>query len=72
MRVGGTLTGEHGIGVEKIAMMPLIFSDDDMTLMRTLRDAFNPHGLCNPGKVLPAGGRGCVEKPFTLRKEQGA
>jgi glycolate oxidase len=58
--VGGALTGEHGIGMEKNELMPLIFSSDDLGLMARVRDAFNPDGLLNPGKVLPLG-KACGE-----------
>lgn len=51
--LGGTLSGEHGIGVEKIAEMPRVYSLDDLEIMGWLKLAFNPDGLCNPGKVLP-------------------
>jgi glycolate oxidase len=57
---GGALTGEHGIGMEKNELMPLMFSDADMELMRRVREAFNPGGHLNPGKVLPLG-KGCKE-----------
>jgi glycolate oxidase len=60
IRVGGALSGEHGIGCEKIGYMDLIFSDDDLDQFRRLRAVFNPTGLCNPDKVIPAPGR-CVE-----------
>jgi glycolate oxidase len=58
--VGGALSGEHGIGLEKIGYMREIYSEADLAEMRRLRDVFNPLGLCNPGKVIPAPGR-CVE-----------
>ncbi|HEY4001841.1 MAG TPA: FAD-linked oxidase C-terminal domain-containing protein [Candidatus Xenobia bacterium] len=64
---GGTLTGEHGIGIEKIAMMPLLFSPVDLEVMGRLRQVFNPRGLCNPGKVLPDG----HEPVPGVRKVQG-
>ena len=51
--VGGSITGEHGVGMDKIESMRLIFSDNDMQRMLAVRDVFNPKGLCNPGKVLP-------------------
>ena len=51
--VGGTITGEHGIGVEKMDYMPLIFSPEDLKVMASVRDIFNPTGLCNPGKIFP-------------------
>jgi glycolate oxidase len=58
--VGGALTGEHGIGMEKNELMSLIFSPDDLALMSRVRAAFNPAGRLNPGKVLPLG-KGCGE-----------
>jgi glycolate oxidase subunit GlcD len=59
--VGGTITGEHGVGLDKSEYMPLIFSDDDMETMLRVRAAFDPTGLCNPGKIIPML-RGCGEK----------
>lgn len=50
---GGSVTGEHGIGVEKIDCLPLMFSPADLQLMADLKAVFNPHGLCNPGKIFP-------------------
>jgi glycolate dehydrogenase FAD-linked subunit len=58
--VGGTITGEHGVGMEKDRLMPLLFSEADLGLMRSVRDAFNPRGTLNPGKILPTG-KGCGE-----------
>jgi glycolate oxidase len=57
---GGSLSGEHGIGMEKKDLMPLIFSQDDMQRMQLIKDAFDPAGLCNPGKMFPTAGR-CLE-----------
>jgi glycolate oxidase subunit GlcD len=57
---GGSITGEHGVGLDKSSYLPLIFSDDDMTAMLQVRAAFDPSGLCNPGKVIPLP-RGCGE-----------
>ncbi|PYM19503.1 MAG: FAD-binding oxidoreductase, partial [Candidatus Rokuibacteriota bacterium] len=51
--VGGSISGEHGIGLEKADYMPFIFSTADLALMRELRNAFNPTNLCNPGKIFP-------------------
>jgi len=51
--VGGSISGEHGIGLEKADFMPFIFSAADLELMQRLKHAFNPDGLCNPGKVFP-------------------
>jgi glycolate oxidase len=58
--VGGALTGEHGIGIEKRDLMPLVFSPDDLAMMRRLKEAFDPRGLCNPSKVFPTPGA-CVD-----------
>jgi glycolate oxidase len=55
--VGGVLSGEHGIGLEKRDHMGLIFSDADLDAQRRLRLAFDPDQLCNPHKVLPSGSR---------------
>jgi glycolate oxidase len=54
---GGVLTGEHGVGVEKRDLMPLLFSADDLDAQARLRDAFDPDGAANPLKVLPRGSR---------------
>ena len=58
--VGGSISGEHGIGLEKADFMPFIFSAADLALMQRLKIAFNPTGLCNPGKVFPTK-KSCVE-----------
>src|SRR5205085_3604704 len=50
---GGVLSGEHGIGLEKRDLMPLLFSDADLDLQGRLRAAFDPDGVANPHKVLP-------------------
>lgn len=60
VELGGTLSGEHGIGVEKIMEMPVVFSDADLESMGWIKAAFNPDDLCNPGKVLPTP-RSCGE-----------
>ncbi len=62
VEMGGSLSGEHGIGTDKACSMPKMFSDDDMAVMQRLRVAFDPGGLCNPGKVLPTP-RLCGERP---------
>jgi glycolate dehydrogenase FAD-linked subunit len=51
--VGGSISGEHGIGLEKSDFMPFIFSAADLAFMHRLKGAFNPTGLCNPGKIFP-------------------
>jgi glycolate dehydrogenase FAD-linked subunit len=53
--LGGSITGEHGVGVEKNELMPLIFSSDDMEYQRRIKDTFDPSGMLNPGKVFPTG-----------------
>jgi glycolate oxidase subunit GlcD len=60
VRAGGSITGEHGVGLDKSAYLPLIFSEDDMDAMLAVRAAFDPSGLCNPGKMIPMP-RGCGE-----------
>ena len=52
---GGTLTGEHGVGLEKKEQMPLVYSDEDMAAMVMVRDAFAPNNTLNPGKIFPDG-----------------
>ncbi len=54
---GGSLTGEHGVGSEKRDLMGLVFAAVDLDAQARLRDAFDPDGLLNPGKVLPRGAR---------------
>jgi glycolate oxidase len=51
------LSGEHGIGLEKRDLMPLMFSEVDLAAQAALRAAFDPDGLANPGKVLPSPAR---------------
>ncbi|HZO71293.1 MAG TPA: FAD-linked oxidase C-terminal domain-containing protein [Ktedonobacteraceae bacterium] len=55
--VGGSITGEHGIGVEKQAEMALIFNEVDLRIMQQVRKAWNPQELFNPGKLFPLPGR---------------
>jgi len=52
--LGGSISGEHGIGSEKLAHMPMMYDERDLEVMARLRRAFDPSGLCNPGKVLPS------------------
>ncbi len=51
--LGGTITGEHGVGTEKLEGMRLVFSEDDLEFQRQIRAALDPRGLLNPGKLLP-------------------
>jgi len=64
VEAGGSLTGEHGIGMEKNCYMPLQFAPADLAAMRRVKEAFDPLGLANPGKIFPTPGR-CRE--FALR-----
>jgi glycolate oxidase subunit GlcD len=52
--LGGTITGEHGVGTEKIEAMRMVFSEDDLEFQRVLRQAFDPAGLFNLDKIIPA------------------
>ncbi len=58
--VGGSITGEHGVGLEKKEVMPKLFSEETLDTMRDLKKLFDPACLLNPGKLLPTG-KGCLE-----------
>ena len=58
--VGGSITGEHGVGIEKREEMTYIFSQEEIDLQLKVRDVFNPYNLCNPDKIFPSPSR-CVE-----------
>src|SRR5438874_8970332 len=60
LRCGGSVTGEHGIGVEKIDFMPKLFTAEDLNMMLRLRSAFNPENRCSPAKIFPTAGA-CIE-----------
>ena len=79
VRAGGTITGEHGVGLDKRELLPLVFSDADMDAMLRVRAAFDPLGLCNPGKIVPML-RGCgeanaiateVSQPVEVQRQSG-
>jgi glycolate oxidase len=59
---GGSITGEHGVGLDKKRFMPDMFTDSDLDTMQLVRCAFDPAGLANPGKVFPTP-RLCGERP---------
>jgi glycolate oxidase len=63
---GGSLTGEHGIGEDKKKYLPKMFTTEDMDTMQLLRCAFDPHQICNPGKIFPTP-RLCGERPGPFR-----
>jgi glycolate oxidase len=65
---GGSVTGEHGIGVEKLDFMREMFSPDDLEAMRHLREAFNPDGRLSPGKMLPTAGACGLEQKHPGRR----
>ena len=65
---GGSITGEHGVGFDKKRFMSLMFGEGDLDTMNTIRCAFDPKGLCNPGKVFPTP-RSCVESGRTTYRE---
>jgi glycolate oxidase len=67
VEAGGSITGEHGVGVDKKAYMPSMFSEPDLEAFQRLRCAFDPHGLANPGKVMPTP-RLCGEVPGPYRE----
>ena len=64
---GGSITGEHGVGSDKKAHMPLMFTEDDLDLFQRLRCSLDPDGLANPGKVMPTP-RLCGEVPGPRRE----
>jgi glycolate oxidase len=53
VEVGGSVTGEHGVGLEKRAFMPFMFTPDELAVMRKIKAVFDPEGVCNPGKIFP-------------------
>jgi glycolate oxidase len=63
---GGSITGEHGVGVDKRGSMPKMFGPADLEMMQMFRCAFDPAGLCNPGKIFPTP-RLCGEAPGPRR-----
>ena len=60
IKAGGSITGEHGVGMEKNELMSKLFSDESLDMIRAFKLLFDPDGRLNPGKVLPTG-RGCLE-----------
>jgi glycolate oxidase len=64
---GGSVTGEHGIGVEKLDFMPKLFAPADLDQMLRLRGAFNPDNRCSPNKIFPTAG-GCIERVKPARR----
>jgi glycolate dehydrogenase FAD-linked subunit len=67
VEAGGSITGEHGVGVDKKRYMPKMFSEADLDAFQKLRCAFDPAGLANPGKLMPTP-RLCGEVPGPYRE----
>jgi glycolate oxidase len=67
VKAGGSITGEHGVGVDKKRYMPAMFDEADLDAFQKLRCAFDPDGLANPGKVMPTP-RLCGEVPGPYRR----
>ncbi|MGB8645209.1 MAG: FAD-linked oxidase C-terminal domain-containing protein [Anaerolineae bacterium] len=67
IRCGGSISGEHGIGIEKRDLMKLQFTETDLQVMQRVKAVFNPDNLCNPCKVLPAT-KMCIEVSARRRK----
>jgi glycolate oxidase len=67
IEAGGSITGEHGVGLDKREFMPKMFTDDDLDVMLRVRDAIDPRHLCNPGKMFPTP-RLCGEVPGPYRE----
>ncbi|MEX2138457.1 MAG: FAD-linked oxidase C-terminal domain-containing protein [Pirellulales bacterium] len=65
---GGSVTGEHGIGVEKIGFMRKMFNEDDLAVMERYRQAFNPRGRLSPAKMLPTAGACGIEQKHPGRR----
>ncbi|HEY9634607.1 MAG TPA: glycolate oxidase subunit GlcD [Coleofasciculaceae cyanobacterium] len=69
VKVGGSISGEHGIGSDKKCFMPDMFSETDLETMQWIRQVFNPKGLANPGKIFPTP-RTCGEAAITQKVGQ--
>jgi glycolate oxidase len=67
VEMGGSITGEHGVGSDKACSMPKMFAEDDLRVMKLVRDAFDPAGIANPGKIFPTP-RLCGERPGKYRQ----
>jgi len=74
IEMGGSVTGEHGIGAEKMDFMPLLFSENDIQAMENVKHAFDEANLCNPGKVFPTDRSciGCGVEELKAMKRQAA
>jgi glycolate oxidase len=68
IEMGGSVTGEHGIGVEKISFMNKLYTESDIEVMERLRTAFNPDNVLSPGKMLPTAGACGIEAKHPVRR----
>jgi glycolate oxidase len=68
IELGGTVTGEHGVGMDKAEKLALLFTADDLEVMRAVRRVFDPRGLMNPRKVFPSGQHACATVPVRADK----
>ena len=64
---GGSITGEHGIGIEKSSYSSCQFSETDLDVMHAVKAVFDPQTICNPGKMFPSG-HGCMEISMKKRR----
>jgi glycolate oxidase len=71
IEAGGALTGEHGVGLEKQAFMPLVFGEDDLDVMARVRAAIDPEGRMNPDKMLPSSAACHDASVAALRQKRG-
>jgi glycolate oxidase len=67
INLGGSVTGEHGIGVEKISFMSRLFTPEDLAVMQSIHDCLNPDQRCSPGKLLPTSA-GCGNEHYIRTK----
>jgi len=66
VEVGGTITGEHGVGIDKRDYMPLVHNETELEMLRSVKELFDPEGLFNPGKVIPDRTSSVSEAPGTV------
>jgi glycolate oxidase len=62
VEMGGSITGEHGVGIEKRAYLPVMFNEDEIEFMKRVRHAFDPLEIANPGKMFPAAGAPALQQ----------
>ncbi len=72
VEAGGTITGEHGVGADKQKYMPLVFSPQELDMLRKVKWVFDPEGRCNPGKVVPEAGPELDEGAGTQEQAAGS